>query len=386
MSMQIDSANYLRKFVRFVDAQNGNGDAIARFGTENDPRSWNLVATDQDHLRGIFNWKYHGEENAAANNRIRQHFILNVLKCLGWDPAKYGIREDHNLTQDEIKEAVNTILKGSENKEMRTALLDALKVKDYGCGKPLTARRIDKTIGQVKKILENRVEHDDFCVIDDEGREFMSGSNVDALTALGADRLEIATPGGDAEPMGGDEHEAVNVGMNGVQSFVTPDNEEFERTESKDELSEDDEDLDEDNADVKGPVNAGVKNVSDEKVQDPKLIDKIGKEMKDFFDSLKRGYLDRIVPDQIVPKDEDTKLYVFTAIRLALEDFKWTQEMLEGDLDAVLGALKSKVSELFAVDGDGLLDDNGLREIVTNIFKEYNYYQRDNEKLRIVIS
>lgn len=156
MSMQVESANCLHKFVNFAKLHENNGDAIARFA-ENDPDSRTIVATDRDHIRGFLNWKWHGAANAAANNQIRQQFILNVLKCLGWNPGSHNIDEGHVMTQAEIKDAVNTLLQGPENKARRTALLDALKVGDYGCGKPLSSRRINATIAQVKELVGDRM-------------------------------------------------------------------------------------------------------------------------------------------------------------------------------------------------------------------------------------
>ena len=106
MSMQVESANSLHKFVNFAKLHENNGDAIARFA-ENDPDSRTIVATDRDHIRGVLKWEWHGAENAAANNQIRQQFVLNVLKCLGWNPAQND--DGHALTRAEITEAVNTL-------------------------------------------------------------------------------------------------------------------------------------------------------------------------------------------------------------------------------------------------------------------------------------
>ena len=203
MSVQYNAASYLHKFANFANVHKNDGDAIAKFDEANNPMSRKISVNTGDHLRGFFNWKFHGEENAAGNNMIRQEFILNVLKCLGWEPAQHGIAEGHVLTQAEIKEAVNTLLAGPENKARRTALLDALKVKDYGCGKPLTARRISATLEQVKTIVESREKRDDFWVVDKAG----SGTeerlaDPDSINARILRRLEpdmevLATPGND---------------------------------------------------------------------------------------------------------------------------------------------------------------------------------------------
>lgn len=180
MSMQIESAKNLQEFVNFANYKRDDGDAIAQFSPASGSTLRQITATDQDHLRGIFNWKYHGEENAAANNQIRQHFILNVLKCLGCT----GLPEDHALTQTEIKAAVNTILAGPENKTRRTALLDALKVGDYGRGRPLTSRRIGATLSQVKAVLEDRVARggDDWSCA--PGGKVVVSENIRILSSL----------------------------------------------------------------------------------------------------------------------------------------------------------------------------------------------------------
>ena len=91
--MQIESAISLRKFANFASMEWDDGDVMARFSQANAPSSRRIVATDQDHVRGLFTWKWHGAVNTAANNQIRQHSILNELKCPGWIPARHGIAE-----------------------------------------------------------------------------------------------------------------------------------------------------------------------------------------------------------------------------------------------------------------------------------------------------
>ena len=156
MSMQIESARYLQQFAKFAEANENNGDAIARF-SDNNPNSRKIVVTTGDHIRSFSNfWGDRTAENAVANNQVRQHFILNVLKCLGWDPAQSGIQEGQMLTQAQIEEAVNEILPGQENNARRDALLKDLKIEDYGQGRPLTSRRIGATLTRVKAVLEDR--------------------------------------------------------------------------------------------------------------------------------------------------------------------------------------------------------------------------------------
>ena len=156
MSMQIESARYLQQFAKFAKAYENNGDAIARF-SDNNPNSRKIVVTTGDHIRSFSNfWGDRTAENAVANNQVRQHFILNVLKCLGWDPAQSGIQEGQMLTQAQIEEAVNEILPGQENNARRDALLKDLKIEDYGQGRPLTSRRIGATLTRVKAVLEDR--------------------------------------------------------------------------------------------------------------------------------------------------------------------------------------------------------------------------------------
>lgn len=194
MSTQIDSARYLRQFVNFAKAQENNLDAIARF-SNNNPNSRKVVVTTGDHIRKFSNfWACHGEENASANNQIRQHFILNVLKCLGCT----GLPEDRALTQTEITDAVNRLLPGRGNKARRTALLNALQVQDYGRGRPLTSRRISATMEQVKAIVESRAPEGDLIV--EGNRRYMTGDTAELLTALMPDMTIVATPMGDDEP------------------------------------------------------------------------------------------------------------------------------------------------------------------------------------------
>lgn len=155
MSMQVKSAQSLHKFFCFAGANRGNKDAIARFSKDGFFLSRMISATNRDRIRGVFHWG-RTAENEAANNQIRQHFILNVLTCLGWNPAQGIASSGHALTKSEIKNIVKTLLPGQENKARRTALLDALIVRDYGCGKPLTARRINAVLEQVESVLTSR--------------------------------------------------------------------------------------------------------------------------------------------------------------------------------------------------------------------------------------
>lgn len=413
MSMRIDSANYLRKFVNFAKAYENDADAIARFGQANNPRSYRLVKTNDDHIRGIFNWKLHGAENATANNQIRQQFILNVLKCLGWDPAQRGIREDQVLTQAQIEEAVNEILPGRGNEARRNDLLKDMKVWDYGKGRPLTSRRISATINRVKAIVESRAPQGDFVV---EGkRQFLTGDTAEILAALSPDMF-VATPTGDDEP--------ANVGGNGNPPPSDSDPVEFENPSAgfkagklpekfefqgdKDVVSrgmdgEDDDDirdLVDSGEEVAGkkrkiPAQGGIsvqKNVSDEKDPDPDhlimkmmkarggksdyhdfvLHCKICSKIEDFLVDLMGSEDNAILGKNGISSEELRKICL--SLYEHMSDLR--HDVPKGNLQTVVRIL-TKTHKLN-------VDDGVVRRVLLDVFKAYNEQQKDLE-LRVVI-
>lgn len=378
MSMQVESANSLHKFVNFAKLHENNGDAIARFA-ENDPDSRTIVATDRDHIRGVLNWKWHGAENAAANNQIRQQFILNVLKCLGWNPAQND--DGHALTQAEITEAVNTLLPGQRNNERRTALLKAMKVKDYGCGKPLTSRRINATIAQVKAIVE---------------RSPVNPTWEDRRQTLILKELTPDAPGGDEAPADANVSRNRNLppsGSNRIE-FGNP-VEGFESEEVPEELNF---------QGVEDVIGGGLRGggVDDDDIKD--LVDSM-KEVPGKKDRSATKILQAVfeefwssfdIEDKILNKDYDDQggksvrisPRMLIAITTAL--IRRTTSGFDGDLDDVVRQMyrrESFVTDDGAVQRYGTdeeIDGNVLRQVLKDLFTNYNKWQKD-ESLRVVI-
>ena len=378
MSIQVESANSLHKFVNFAKLHENNGDAIARFA-ENDPDSRTIVATDRDHIRGVLNWKWHGAENAAANNQIRQQFILNVLKCLGWNPAQND--DGHALTQAEITEAVNTLLPGQRNNERRTALLKALKVKDYGCGKPLTSRRINATIAQVKAIVE---------------RSPVNPTWEDRRQTLILKELTPDALGGDEAPAGANVSRNRNLppsGSNRIE-FGNP-VEGFESEEVPEELNF---------QGVEDVIGGGLRGggVDDDDIKD--LVDSM-KEVPGKKDRSATKILQAVfeefwssfdIEDKILNKDYDDQggksvrisPRMLIAITTAL--IRRTMSGFNGDLDDVVRQMY-RLEAFVADDGamqrygtDEKIDGNVLRQVLKDLFTNYNKWQK-NESLRVVI-
>ena len=382
MSMQVESANCLHKFVNFAKLHENNGDAIARFA-ENDPDSRTIVATDRDHIRGVLNWKWHGAENAAANNQIRQQFILNVLKCLGWNPAQND--DGHALTQAEITEAVNTLFPGQRNNERRTALLKALKVKDYGCGKPLTSRRINATIAQVKAIVE---------------RSPVNPTWEDRRQTLILKELTPDALGGDEAPAGANVSRNRNLppsGSNRIE-FGNP-VVGFESKEVPEELNfQGAEDV------IGGGIRGG--GVDDDDIKD--LVDSMkevpGKKVRSATEILEAVFEEfwsrSDIVDKILNKDYDGQggksvrisTRMLSAITAAL--IRGTRDDFNVDLDDVVRKmyrLKAFVTDEGATQrcGEGCgtdkkIDGKVLRQVLRDLFTDYNKWQK-NESLRVVI-
>lgn len=382
MSMQVESANCLHKFVNFAKLHENNGDAIARFA-ENDPDSRTIVATDRDHIRGVLNWKWHGAENAAANNQIRQQFILNVLKCLGWNPAQND--DGHALTQAEITEAVNTLFPGQRNNERRTALLKALKVKDYGCGKPLTSRRINATIAQVKAIVE---------------RSPVNPTWEDRRQTLILKELTPDAPGGDEAPAGANVSRNRNLppsGSNRIE-FGNP-VVGFKSEEVPEELNF---------QGVEDVIGGGLRGggVDDDDIKD--LVDSMkevpGKKDRSATEILEAVFVEfwsrSDIEDKILNKDYDGQggksvrisTRMLSAITAAL--IRGTRDDFNVDLDDVVRKmyrLKAFVTDEGATQrcGEGCgtdekIDGKVLRQVLRDLFTDYNKWQKD-ESLRVVI-
>lgn len=382
MSMQVESANCLHKFVNFAKLHENNGDAIARFA-ENDPDLRTIVATDRDHIRGVLNWKWHGAENAAANNQIRQQFILNVLKCLGWNPAQND--DGHALTQAEITEAVNTLFPGQRNNERRTALLKALKVKDYGCGKPLTSRRINATIAQVKAIVE---------------RSPVNPTWEDRRQTLILKELTPDALGGDEAPAGTNVSRNRNLppsGSNRIE-FGNP-VVGFEAEEVPEELNF---------QGVEDVIGGGIRGggVDDDDIKD--LVDSMkevpGKKVRSATEILEAVFEEfwsrSDIVDKILNKDYDGQggksvrisTRMLSAITAAL--IRGTRDDFNVDLDDVVRKmyrLKAFVTDEGATQrcGEGCgtdkkIDGKVLRQVLRDLFTDYNKWQK-NESLRVVI-
>lgn len=439
MSMQIESARYLQQFAKFAEANEDNGDAIARF-SDNNPNSRKIVVTTGDHIRSFSNfWGDRTAENVAANNQVRQHFILNVLKCLGWDPAQSGIQEGQMLTQAQIEEAVNEILPGQENNARRDALLKDLKIEDYGQGRPLTSRRIGATLTRVKAVLEDRAAlgGDDWSyasggkVVLSENLRILSslepeksglhsdpvdpafkdaikdnmGNFLRCLLRLGhnakifnrngiskedgtqicealmddRDWLESMLKGNLKEIVGIVKNQCgPNVGEDALRRFLIDILKTYNRQQRIDELRVmiTEEEIESDNL---APVK---KNASDVKVDDPPSVRKIGRQIVNFMICLSDPDLQAILSRHYVAPEEDTEnrdSRILTGAFWIKEAFlrsafKWSQKMVDGDLDEVVRALRTDSMKDF--------DDDVLRRVVRDILKAYNENQT-KEELRV---
>ena len=421
MNIQYNSACYLHKFVNFANEHENNGDAIAQFEEANNHMSSKISVKTGDHIRGVFNWRWHGAANAAGNDMIRQQFILNVLKCLGWNPNQHGIAEDHQLTQAEIKDAVNALLAGPENKARRTALLDALKVDDYGCGKPLTARRIGATLEQVKTIVESRAKRDDFWLVEG-GKERLADPadnfnlNARILKRLKPDVALLTTP------MGDDEREGANVRrignppsdsnrikfgkpVEGFKAGKLPDKLDFNGDEDVvggDLNGEDDDDirvLVDSGEEVtekkqKIPVRGDIsvqKNVSNEKDPDPDhliimtMMKARGRKSDNndhvlhykVCSEIKR-FLLVLMDTDVIPDKNGISSKEFKEICVSLHKHMsdLSHDVPKGNLQTVVDILTKRYKLN--------VDDGVLRRVLLDVFKAYNEQQKDVE-LRVVI-
>lgn len=160
ISMKTAAVN-LNAFHQFAAFNQEDDNRIAQFGATRTIQ----VATG-DHVRtpfrdalraGLFkHWGCHGEANAEANDKIRAFFITSLLRTLGCNLEAYGIAYDaqtgrySGINEANLKAAARSVFNNDE------AAVKVLKLGDYGCGRPLTVRRITAAISVLDKTLMAR--------------------------------------------------------------------------------------------------------------------------------------------------------------------------------------------------------------------------------------
>ena len=165
IGMKTAAAN-LNAFHLFAVLNKGDDNRIAQFGAN---RTIRVAAGDhirtpfRDAIRaGLFaHWGRHGETNAQENDKIRAFFITNLLRTLGCDLEAYGIAYDARtdtytgLNKDNLQAAARSVFNND------TDAIKVLKLGDYGCGRPLTVRRITAALSAAEGVLGARAELED---------------------------------------------------------------------------------------------------------------------------------------------------------------------------------------------------------------------------------
>lgn len=114
MAIDLNNAQF-RQFVKFAEQQANpvKSEAIARLDGGDGPLGGRkITASTTDHVRGWFSWGRHSRDDKAMNDQVRTLF----------------------------RDAVYAIFGGEEH--VPESVKSEMLMKDYNCGKPLTARRI----------------------------------------------------------------------------------------------------------------------------------------------------------------------------------------------------------------------------------------------------